>query len=197
MVANLPGLRFAGLMTYPTLDGTGAWLRAAREAVEGMGLSVECVSGGGTASARTTHEIGEITEIRAGTYVYGDRTCIANGTVPLEHCALHVLATVVSRPTRERVIVDAGTKTLTSDPATDSPGFGTILNRPEATIYQLNEEHGYVDVSRCPEPPEIGEKLTIVPNHACGTTNMHDEALVHRGDRVIGVWPVAARGKVR
>jgi D-serine deaminase-like pyridoxal phosphate-dependent protein len=197
LVERLPGLRFAGLMTYPTLPESGSWLRAARERVERAGLSVERVSGGGTPTARRTHEIGEITEIRAGTYVYGDRACIANGTVPLGECALHVLVTVVSRPTRERAIVDAGTKTLTSDPAGEAPGFGAIVEHPEATIYQLNEEHGYVDVSRCLRPPEIGARLTIVPNHACGTTNMHDEALVHRSGSAVGVWPIAARGKIR
>lgn len=197
VVARLPGLRFAGLMTYPTLEGTAAWLRSAREAIERAGLAVECVSGGGTPTARRTHEFGEVTEIRAGTYVYGDRQCIVNGTVLLDECALHVLTTVVSRPTRERAIIDAGTKALTSDPAGEASGFGVVLGYPEASVYGLNEEHGYVDVSQCSRPPEIGEKLTIVPNHACGTTNMHDEVLVHRTGAVVGVWPVAARGKVR
>ncbi len=197
LIANLPGLDFAGLMTYPTLPESAAWLRAAREAIENEGLGVATVSGGGTQSARRTHELGEITEVRAGTYVYGDRMCLANGLVGLEECALHVLASVVSRPTAGRAIIDAGTKTLTSDPAGAESGFGLILEHPDAHVYNLNEEHGYVDVSACQRPPAVGDKVTIVPNHACGTTNLHDEAVVHRGGSIVDNWPIAARGKIR
>jgi D-serine deaminase-like pyridoxal phosphate-dependent protein len=197
LVAGLDGLRFAGLVTYPTRPESGPWLRDARAAIEGRGLRVEKVSGGGTPTARATHEIGEVTEVRAGTYVYGDRACIANGSVPLEECALRILATVVSTPTRDRAIVDAGSKTLTYDPAEGAAGYGLLVEHPEAEIYRLHEEHGFVDVSRCDPPPEVGETVTIVPNHACGTTNMHDEVVIHRGGDVVATWRVAARGKVR
>ena len=189
--------RFGGLMTYPTLPGSGEWLRRAREAIERTGLQVERISGGGTPNARHTHEIDEVTEVRVGTYVYGERACIANGSVPLEDCALTVVATVVSRPTSERAIIDAGSKTLTSDPAEGATGFGLLLEHPEAEIYRLNEEHGFVDVSRCDPRPEVGDVVTIVPNHACGTTNVHDDVVVHRTGVVVGTWPVAARGKIR
>jgi D-serine deaminase-like pyridoxal phosphate-dependent protein len=197
LVDRLDGLRFAGLMTYPTLPESGPWLRAAREAIERSGLAVERVSGGGTPTARRTHEIGEVTEVRVGTYVYGDRACIANGSVSLEDCALRIVATVVSRPTRERAIVDAGSKTLTSDPAVGVTGLGHLLEQPEAAIYQLHEEHGFVDVASCERPPEVGERVTIVPNHACATANMHDEVVVHRGGEVVATLRTAARGKVR
>jgi len=196
LVGRLEGLRFAGLMTYPTLPDSGPWLRAAREAIERAGLTVECVSGGGTPTARRTHELGEVTELRVGTYVYGDRSCIANGSVPLDDCALRVVATVVSRPTRERAIIDAGSKTLTSDPAAGATGFGLIVEHPEAEVYNLNEEHGYVDVSACERPPEIGEHVTIVPNHACVTANMHDDVRMHRGGEIVATLRTAARGKV-
>jgi D-serine deaminase-like pyridoxal phosphate-dependent protein len=197
LVARLDGLRFAGLMTYPTRPESGPWLREAREAIEQLGLQVEQVSGGSTPTARVTHEVGEVTEVRAGTYVYGDRACIANGSVPVEDCALRIIATVVSTPTRDRAILDAGSKTLTYDPALGASGYGLLLEYPDADVYLLNEEHGFVDVSRCDPPPAVGDTVTIVPNHACGTTNMHDEVVVHRGGAVIGTWPVAARGKVR
>ena len=66
--------------------------------IQAAGLDVDWVSGGGTPTARSTHEIGVVTEVRAGTYVYGDRACAADGSVPVDECALHVVATVVSRP---------------------------------------------------------------------------------------------------
>ncbi len=197
VVDGLDGLRFAGLMTYPTLPESGPWLRSAREAIERAGLTVERVSGGGTPTARRTHEVGEVTEVRVGTYVYGDRACIANGSVALEDCALRIVATVVSRPTRERAILDAGSKTLTSDPAVGATGFGYLLEHPEAAIFQLHEEHGFVDVGACERPPEVGDRVTIIPNHACGTANMHDEVVVHRSGEVVATLPTAARGKVR
>jgi D-serine deaminase-like pyridoxal phosphate-dependent protein len=197
LVARLDGLRFAGLMTYPTLPESGPWLRAAREAVDRAGLRVEQISGGGTPTAKRTHEIGEVTEVRVGTYVYGDRACIANGSVPLDDCGLRVLATVVSRPTRARAILDAGSKTLTSDQAVGATGHGLLVEYPDAEVYALNEEHGYVDVSACARAPEVGQRVTVVPNHACGTANMHDEVVLHRAGEVIETLPTAARGKVR
>jgi D-serine deaminase-like pyridoxal phosphate-dependent protein len=195
-VEGLEGLRFAGLMTYPSLPETAAWLQAARKAVEARGLSVERISGGGTPTADRTHELGVVDELRVGTYIYGDRASIVNGSVPLESCALRVVATVVSRPTRERAIIDAGSKTLTSDPALGATGHGLLVEFPEAEVYALNEEHGYVDVSHCDPPPEIGDRVTIVPNHACTTANMHDQIVMHRGGEVVETLPTAARGKV-
>jgi D-serine deaminase-like pyridoxal phosphate-dependent protein len=197
---SLPGLRFDGLMTYPTLiPDTGTKLRAAIDAVKARGLEVGTVSAGGTPTFFRNHEVPEVTEVRAGTYVYGDRSCIANGSVPIDDCALRIRATVVSRPTPERGILDAGSKTLTNDPAEEASGggHGLIVEYADARIYALSEEHGHVDLSECADRPEVGEVVTVIPNHACGCTNMHDEVAVHRRGRVVGFWPVAARGKLR
>jgi D-serine deaminase-like pyridoxal phosphate-dependent protein len=195
----LPGLRFAGFMTYPTMPETGAWLQAAVQAATARGLDAAWVTAGGTPTAR--REAGAhapvLTEWRAGTYVYGDRSTAADGSVPLEDCALHVRATVVSRPTPERAIIDAGSKALTSDPAAGVDGHGTLLEYPDATVPQLNEEHGFVDLSACAARPEVGEAVTVLPNHACGATNLYDEVVVHRARRVVAVWSVAARGRSR
>ena len=106
-------------------------------------------------------------------------------------------ATVVSRSTKDRAILDSGSKALTSDPAPDTPGFGLIDQYPGATIYDLSEEHGHVDVSACSPGPEVGEVVTIVPNHACPVSNLYDEVVPHRAGVVVAVLPVAARGKVR
>jgi D-serine deaminase-like pyridoxal phosphate-dependent protein len=196
---SLPGLRFRGFMTYPTLPGTGDWFAAATEAARARGLEPDWVTGGGTGRERweAARGAGSITELRPGTYVYGDRTCLADGSIAVEDCALHVRATVVSRPTASRAIIDAGSKALTSDVAPAREGWGQILEHPEARIYGLNEEHGYVDVEACAVAPQVGDVVTVLPNHACGTTNLHDEVVVHRHGTVLGVWPVAARGRLR
>lgn len=200
LVDTLPGLRFAGLMTYPTPDDGGAWLAEARETCERNGLEVRVVSGGGTPRALQATKADGITEHRAGTYVYGDRHCLANGSVALPDLALTVKATVVSCPTAERAIIDAGSKALTSDPVAQTPdavGHGLILEYPDATIYALSEEHGHVDVSACSGGPSVGEEVTIIPNHACGTVNLYDEVTVTRGEEPLAVWPIRARGRSR
>ena len=128
------------------------------------------------------HESGVFTELRVGTYVYGDRRCLALGVTPLEDCALRVVATVVSRPTRDHAVLDAGSKTLTSDTL---PGLeGDVRPRrrvPRRRHPPPSEEHADVDLSACDRIPEIGDVVTIVPNHACGTVNMHDSIALHRG----------------
>jgi D-serine deaminase-like pyridoxal phosphate-dependent protein len=198
LVDRLPSLEFAGLMTHPTLPESGPWLREARRLIEQRGLEVRCVSGGGTPWALNTHEIPEITELRVGTYVYGDRRSLANGAA-LDECALRVLATVVSAPTRERILLDAGSKALTNDPAPPAliGTFGLIVEHPDAIVYQLSEEHGHVDVRGCERPPEVGEVVAIVPNHACGAVNLQDEVALHRGGREVALVRVAARGLSR
>jgi len=185
--------RLRGLMTYPMPPGAGAWLRRALDLIG----DVQTVSVGGTPTAHTAHELGVATELRVGTYVYGDRASLAGGVTTLEDCALRVLATVVSTPTRDRAILDAGTKALTSDPASGADGFGLLVEHPEAAVYRLNEEHGIVDVSRSERPPRIGDRVSVVPNHACGATNLHDEIVLHRDGIVVETLPIRARGRIR
>ena len=199
LVAGLPGLELGGLMTHPSGPESGAWFAEARRLIEQRGLDVPCVSVGGTPVARSTHLLAGVTELRVGTYAYNDARCVANGTAALPDCALRVRATVVSRPTAERAILDAGSKALTNDPlgpdAADS--FGLIVEYPDATIYALSEEHGHVDVRASGRRPEIGEVVTVVPNHACGAVNLHDEVALHRAGREVEIVHVAARGLVR
>ena len=76
-------------------------------------------------------------------------------------------------------------------------GFGLIVEYPDAIIYQLSEEHGHVDFSARRQAPAIGERVTIIPNHVCAVSNLFNEIVGLRGNRVEVVWPVAARGMLR
>jgi D-serine deaminase-like pyridoxal phosphate-dependent protein len=172
---------------------------SARDLIGADGLEVESLSGGGTEHAFSTHEAGVYTELRAGTYVYGDRACIANGSVSQDDCALRVHASVVSVTGRARAILDAGSKSLTTDQA-EAPGvtgYGLVVERPGAEIDELFEEHARVRLSPDEEPLAVGDVVTIIPNHACGTTNIHNEVFAHRAGEPVGWWPVVARGAVR
>jgi D-serine deaminase-like pyridoxal phosphate-dependent protein len=198
-VVETPGLRFDGLMTYPAGAAATGFVTAARAAFAEAGLDIRVVSGGGTPGAAHAHELGVLTELRVGTYIYHDRSTVALGAARLADCALHVLATVVSRPTTERAIIDAGSKTLSSDlaPPQAGPGYGLLADYPDAVITRLNEEHGMLDLSACASRPALGEVVRIVPNHVCVVTNLHDEVVVMRDGQVAGTWPVAARGRSR
>lgn len=109
---------------------------------------------------------------------------------------MHVLATVVSRPTADRAVVDAGSKALTSDLLGFSD-FGSVVGYPDAVITGLSEEHGVIDLSKCAgRRPDIGEKIRIVPNHTCVVSNLFDTMVFHRDGIVTRVEDVAARGLV-
>jgi D-serine deaminase-like pyridoxal phosphate-dependent protein len=196
LIASLPNLHFGGLMTYPTNEHLDDFVRSTRSLLKDDGLSIERVSGGGTPAMWQVHTHPELTEHRAGIYVYGDRLTLRSGAVSLENCALKIHTTVVSRPTTERGILDAGSKSLSSD-LHGLEGYGYICEYPDAKIYSLSEEHGHVDFSACGRKPEIGERLTIIPNHCCTVTSLFDEVIGARNYQVEVTWQVAARSTVK
>lgn len=191
-------VEFLGLLTYPNSEAVPAFVAEARQLLTAAGLELKVVSVGGTPNMWNAHEPGVATEYRAGTWVYNDRNTVAAGVATLDDCALHVHVTLVSKPTEDRGVIDAGSKTLTSDLfRTGQDGYGLILEYPHAVIWQLSEEHGAVDFSACVRKPVIGERLRVIPNHVCPVSNLHDEVYAHRGGVVTAVLPVAARGKTR
>lgn len=196
LIGSLPDLHFGGLMTYPTNEHLDDFVRETRSLLKDDGLDIERVSGGGTPGMWLAHTHPELTEHRAGIYVYGDRLTLRSGAVTLDTCALRILTTIVSRPTPERGILDAGSKSLSMD-LHGLDGYGYICEYPDARIYALTEEHGHVDFSACARKPEIGERLSVIPNHCCPVTNLFDEVVGIRRDQVEVTWQVAARGTVR
>ncbi len=187
-------LHFAGLLVYPSNPTIRPALQEAVARLDEAGIGVDSGSGGGSGAALHAHEVPELTELRVGTYVFNDWTCVHQGWATLDDCAMTVMAIVVSRPTPDRVILDSGSKTLSSD--TFDGTYGHILEYPEARIYKLNEEHGHVDMSACDNRPVIGERVHVIPNHACVVTNLHNQLYGRRGDDVEVTWPVVARGLV-
>ena len=197
-IAARPGLSFAGFMLYPPEDAmevTQKFLDEATAGVREAGLDVRMVSSGGTPNVANLGRIKGATEHRAGTYVFNDRMMLACGAAGMDDLALHVVATIVSRAGPERGIVDAGSKTLTSDTG-GLEGHGLILEHPEAKIARFAEEHGFLDLTKCNDRPKVGDVVRIVPNHVCVVVNMVDRLVATRGDEIVGELPVAARGKI-
>lgn len=199
LIAAQPHLAFAGLMLYPTEDGWPQAQRFLDEAAVGLrshGLAPKIISTGGTPNLKNLGALAGATEHRPGTYIYNDRMQVAAGVASWDDCALHVYATVVSRATAERGILDAGSKILTADLG-GLDGHGFIVDYPQARISRLAEEHGFLDLSHSNARPLVGEVVRIVPNHVCVVVNMVDEVLMVRGDEIVGTLPVAARGRLR
>lgn len=196
-IAAAPGLRFGGLMTYPPPGAAAAvqsFMTAAIAAIAGRSLTVETVSSGGTPSMMAAADAPVVTEYRPGTYVYNDRSLVARGVAGWADCALTVHATVVSVPAGGRAIIDAGSKVLTSD-LLGLTGYGHVLGRDDIAIDQLSEEHGRL-VSAGPIKLAVGDRVRIVPNHACVVSNMVDSVYLLAPDGTVESRPVVARGRV-
>jgi D-serine deaminase-like pyridoxal phosphate-dependent protein len=192
------GLRFGGLMTYPARRSTAevqAWFEEALALFHRDGIDMPCISTGGSPDFYAGGTIAAATEHRPGTYIYSDRMQVAFGHSRIEDCALTVLATVVSCPTPDRAVLDTGSKALAADTCSE-PGYGHIVDYPDAVITTLNEEHGIVDLSKCATRPSIGDKVRVIPNHVCVVSNLFDVVNLVEDGLVVETLPVAARGRL-
>jgi D-serine deaminase-like pyridoxal phosphate-dependent protein len=214
----LPGLRLRGFLSHAGQGYQAATadelcviarreveiLTTLRDRAASDGIALEEISVGATPTLRYSLQHPGITELRPGNYVYFDRTQLALGAASIDDCAMTVAATVVSRPAADRLILDCGSKTLTSDLARGfdaTPGYGAVL-MPDGraiddtlAIERLSEEHAIVRATRL-TALEPGDRVRILPNHACVVANMVDEVLLVDGDSVIDKLPVAARGRI-
>jgi len=230
-VAALPGLRFRGLLSHAgqayhahsedelikMAEAEARTMRDLAERCRTNGVPVAEVSAGATPPARYSLQQEGFSEYRPGNYVYFDRTQIALGAATLDDCALSVLATVVSKPARDRIVLDSGSKTLTNDAArgfAPLEGHGTVLRLPggrtppgghlsagdlavdtDLVVERLSEEHATVRVLSGRTDLEPGDRVQIIPNHSCVVSNLVDQAWLVDGLRVEPL-PIAARGRI-
>ena len=193
------GLAFGGLMTLPkngARSQMAAFLDDAASRLMRAGLDPATISTGGSPDMWKDEGLAHITEYRAGTYIYYDRSQVAAGAASYDDCALSVLATVVSTPTMDRAMIDAGSKSLTSD-LLGMEGYGEVRSLSGARVYNMSEEHGFLDVSKLNDKPKVGDLVRITPNHVCPVTNLFDKVVFVRGDEVLGAVKVDARGTVQ
>jgi D-serine deaminase-like pyridoxal phosphate-dependent protein len=199
VIDRTKGVAYDGLMTYAppgTRKAQQAFISEARDLIEKAGLASKVISIGGSPDMWIDDGLGVATEYRAGTYVYFDRSFAERGICSYEDCALTVLATVVSRPTDERALIDAGSKALTSD-LLGLEGYGVVNAMDKAEVYNVNEEHGFLDISGLARKPDVGDLVRITPNHACPVSNLFDRVIFTRGNDVLGAVKVDARGLVQ
>lgn len=210
LILKLPGIQIDGLFCFPGhgqvepelqpafLSQVQNTLSEAKFALEALGVKVTTVSSGSTPTALFTQYSPVVNEFRPGTYVFNDSNYLSIRAHTLQDCALKVHALVTSQAVAGQIIIDAGSKTMSSEPAHGGAAlYGQVVGLPDARFFKCSEEHGWIDISQCKNPPRIGDRLQIIPNHVCPTVNLHDRIYYRRGDEILGFWNIAARGKVQ
>jgi len=209
-IAASPGLRFAGLQAYQgsaqhvrefakRKEAIDTGIEKTRRTVELLarhGLACELVTGAGTGSYRFEAASGVYTELQAGSYIFMDvdyaKNLAPDGSLwsEFEH-SLFVLATVMSRPTKERAVLDAGLKALSVD-----AGLPWVVGMPGVEYIRASDEHGKLALQDPNRVLEIGTKIRLIPGHCDPTVNLYDWFVCYRNDRVEALWPITARGAV-
>jgi D-serine deaminase-like pyridoxal phosphate-dependent protein len=206
-IAQQKDLYFAGVMCFPghilptaNEEIWQAYQASVQNVLDGLqkrSIEAPTISGGSTPTALQSHRNSLLNEIRPGTYIYNDWNEVRLGVATLDDCAARVLATIVSTPSRNRFVVDAGSKTLSSDRNAAEPdsGFGHVVEYPEAKIIRLSEEHGEVVLpeSYVGRPPTVGQTVWIIPNHICVCVNLQNAFYLVDGGNAIEL-NVDARG---
>jgi D-serine deaminase-like pyridoxal phosphate-dependent protein len=210
-ISRLPNVRLDGLHCYPghvrgpspqvpvQMTAGAEQISRMLDAIHAAGFATPIVSAGSTPTAFHSHLHPRLTEIRPGTYVYYDRNGYQWQLCSLAQCAARVVATVVSTAVAAKAVIDAGSKTLSSDLCVGdaSLGYGLVLEYPAARIVRLTEEHGELDLSQVRgRTPQVGERLTVLPNHICPCINLQDRVWWHNGSGTVESLPVDARGRL-
>jgi D-serine deaminase-like pyridoxal phosphate-dependent protein len=205
-----PGLRFLGLQAYEgqaqhltdfserrqAVDKAAAAVRESVEAIAAEGLVCRLIGGGGTGTYRFEGESALWTELQCGSYIFMDGEYAAitgeNGE-PYEEFeqSLFVLASVMSTPARERVVVDAGLKSYTLE-----KGVPTVHDYAGVRVVAVSDEHGTIALAPGVAIP-LGTKLKLIPSHCDPTVNLHDVYVCVRDGKVEALWPISARGASR
>lgn len=211
LIMELPGLQLDGITGFRTVSFPGAAGRSRdelgreegevlvqlAERLRAADLPIRTVAAGSTPTAHGVASVPGITEVRAGTYVFGDNMMASLGAVGWDEIALSILCTVVSRPLPERATVDGGSKTFGGDippgVLAGVQGYGGSVDI-DGYVEAMNEEHGMVRLADGVDP-KVGDQLRFIPNHVCTAVNLADELIGIRDGNVVTVWPIEARGK--
>jgi D-serine deaminase-like pyridoxal phosphate-dependent protein len=210
-VAELPGIKLVGLMAYVgyayetgSVDGfaaaggaEGRLLADVAERLRADGHEIHRLSGGTSPTGHFYEPGCGLTEFRSGTYVLNDMTQVHLGVVGVEDCSATVLATVISVPGSDRMIVDSGAKALAPYSTRTDPSHAWVADDLGATVYRLNDEHAYVSLREAAGTYRVGDKVRLIPARSVPTANLHDTLYLHEGGVVVRACPITARGKCR
>ncbi|GBC71915.1 D-threonine aldolase [Candidatus Calditenuaceae archaeon HR02] len=161
--------------------------------VERKGIEVNEVSVGSSATVRYSGMFEGITELQPGMYIFNDYYLVEREAATVDTCALHVLTTVMSRPSPDRGVIDAGSKTFHFD----MNRYPIAVGVEGVEIVKFSEEHGWLTLKgEAQHRIRLGDRLEFIPYHVCPCVNQFDTLYGLKGDKVQYMWTVAARGKV-
>jgi D-serine deaminase-like pyridoxal phosphate-dependent protein len=210
LILGLPGLQLDGIFAFRSIffaaaagrtpaelgQEEGQQMAALANQLRSAGIPIRSVSVGSTPTACAAAQVPGISEVRPGTYVFGDYMMAEKNVVTYDDIALSILCTVVSRPAPDKATIDGGSKTFAGDifPANlHLKGYARAVGC-EAYVESLSEEHGVVRLGAGVNP-SIGDQIAFYPIHVCTTVNLSDTLVGVRGGKVEQVWNIAARGK--
>lgn len=208
-IDKMKGLKLEGIYTheghaYGVTDNSqikvialeaGDMMVQTAEMIKKAGIEINTISVGSTPTVRTSLTIKGITEVRPGAYVFNDYFEMRLGIASENDCAFTILSTVISVPSEERAIIDAGTKSYTSDKAQAFGVYGLIKGMPDVKLVRAYEEHGVLNIPK--GRLKVGDRIEVIPNHVCPAVNLYDELVALRKDEVETIWRVSARGKLK
>jgi D-serine deaminase-like pyridoxal phosphate-dependent protein len=212
IIKKAPGVRLKGVFSHEghtygasTAEECGVFFKKSQEdtlraakLIRNEKIPVDVISIGATPSLLLGDILPGITEIRPGTYILMD-AAQGHAIQDYSRCAAAVLATVTSKPTPDRVVVDAGVKALTSFVRTKgiciTPGYGLVKGFNDLRLARLYDEHGIILDSEASRRLKLGGKIQIIPNHICPTCSLYDAMYIMDGENVIAEYPVLCRGK--
>jgi D-serine deaminase-like pyridoxal phosphate-dependent protein len=203
-LSEMRHLRFAGVMAWEghalAINEVGPRAQAIREsvgqlvdtaeAIRAAGIAVEIVSCGGTGTFLNVRDIPGVTEVQAGGGIFGDGF-YRSLDVPVEP-ALSLMVTVTSRPAPDRIIFDAGRKSV--DPSNRVPEVPGLAN---VTGIALSAEHGTIRLSQPCETPHIGDRLRLHIGYSDQAVHLHEQLIAVRDERVVAIWPTDTRGRLQ
>jgi 3-hydroxy-D-aspartate aldolase len=209
-ILDAPHLSFAGLQAYhgsaqhlrgwaerqQAIRGAADKAAQTRDLLASHGIACDNITGAGTGTFEFEAASGVYTELQCGSYIFMDadygRNLDRDGAPTRSfEPSLFVWATVMSRPTQDRAIVDAGLKALAMD-----SGPPTVWDEPAAAYERASDEHGRLGIGAPTNRLNLGDKVRLVPGHCDPTVNLYDWYVAIRGNRVAALWPITARGAV-
>ena len=204
VITDSPGLRFDGVMGYEghtvavrdqaertaNAEKAMATLLSAVDSIEAAGMPVSVISASGTGTYNITGKMDRITDLQCGSYIFmdGDYLEVFQDFTP----ALTVLATVISRPTSDRAVLDTGMKAMSID-----RGLPIVVDRPGAKYTSISEEHGVMAVEGDAQRLKVGDKIQLRPMHGDTTINLHSHYFGFRNGKLDSVIEIAGRGRFR
>jgi D-serine deaminase-like pyridoxal phosphate-dependent protein len=214
-ISTYKNLEITGIYTFrgPILNGNptlnfidagieeGQMMVTLADELRNIGLSIKDVSVGSTSTSASAATVPGVTEIRPGTYVFYDAMQEKYGCCTEEECAATVKVTIISKPTKNRAIIDGGSKTFATDVQPNQPpiflkGFGKVVGHPNITLERVTEEHGMLHIEG-DSSIKIGDTLEIIPNHICSTINLHNFVFMKDEDGEFKHYEILARGKLQ